>query len=153
MSATSNASDPVQAVVDLLNGAATSVWTNADPEVHLQWDVSQRGKENNPDPALYVWSPVEGNFDAFDGEYSSLDETQTVEVDCWTMDAQETATLSDDVIQFLSEYGNDNESNTQFLHIRPSSVNDARAEHIARQTDHYIATLQITVRNLRDTGT
>jgi len=153
MSATSTAGDPVQAVVDLLNGAQSSVWTNQAPEVYLQWDVTQRGRETNNNPALYVWSPVEGTFDPLAADYTRLDEEQTIEIDVWTLDPEITATVATDVIQFMSEYGNDNEDKTEFLHLRPESTGDARAEHIARQTDHYITTVTVAVRNLRDTGT
>lgn len=153
MSATSASTDPVQAVADLLSGAASSVWTNADPQVKLLWDYSQQQREGENDPTLYVWSPVEGTLEPFDAKFSRMDETQTVEISVWTFDKADTAQYSSDVIQFLSEYGTDNEANTEFHQLRPVSENDLRSEHIRRKTDHFVTNVTVEVTQLRDSGT
>lgn len=151
MSVSSTSTDPVDAIYDLLNGYTG--WTNATPEVRYQWKWSPDQRENSRDPAIYVWSPTEGSYDAFDAEYSHLDEGQTIEANIWTLDDSETSTYSEDVVDFLSEYGNDNESQTEFHRIRPQNNNDMRQENIARKTDHFIASVQINLRNFRNTGT
>lgn len=150
MSVSSSSSDPVQAIFDLLDGFTG--WTEPAPEVRKQWNWSPDQRENTKDPALYVWSPVEGSLEAFDAEYSHIDDTQTVEINIWTLDPDTVDSYANDVIQFLSEYGNDNESNTVFHRIRPNSVNDLRQEKIARKTDHYVITVTTELRFFRETG-
>lgn len=152
MSATSASTDAVTMVVDLLSGATASTWTGDPPSVNFQWDVSQQARENDPDPALYVWSPTEGALDAFDAEYSAIDQTDLVEVSCWTTAAAGTDALANDVVDFLSEYGNDNEQNTAFHRIRPIALVDNRAEKVVRRTDHYVTTVQVECQLFRSTG-
>lgn len=153
MSATSSASDSVKTIYDLLTGAASSNWTNADPDVYYRWEITSKDIEGViSKPTFGVWSPVEGTLEAFDAEYDHIDETETVEVLIIAQTDTQAAQYADDTIDFLSKYGNDNESNTNFHRIRPTSVNDARAETIARKTDNYLASVTVEMRNFRPTG-
>lgn len=150
MSATSSATDSVETVYDLLDGAQSSVWTNADPEVHHMWDVSARGRENNNDPSLYVWSPVEGDLSRFSADGDHLIDNQVVEISVWTLDSINTTEYAEDVIDLLGDYIEDNEDKITFRNIAPTSVNDLRAEHVTRNTDHYIIAIQVDVDGLLD---
>lgn len=158
MSATSNSTDPVQATVDLLEGAASSVWTHADPDVFNRWETTQQHREQYAQPAIYVWSPIEGTFDRLSADNAYLDETQTIECSVWVLNdasensAKKCADYGDDLIQFLSSYGNDNEAKTSFHGVNPTNVNDLRAENIPRQSDHFLVEVQAEFDNLRETG-
>lgn len=155
----SRKSDIVAAVIEVLQGATDyDSWTLTGPEVYRQSEISQRERENNPDPSMYVWSPVDATLDPFDAEYSRVNETRTVEVSIWVLgDASNSGfgdceTYQQDVIDILSQYGNDNETNIEFRDLKPASVTDSRQEHITRQTDHYIMSVQAEVENFRATG-
>jgi hypothetical protein len=147
MSVTSTATDSVQAVVDLLTGYTG--WSLTAPEVYKLQELSQQQRENNPDPAIYVWSPVDASLDQFDAEYSNIDETRTVECQIWTLDGGNAETYHQETIDFLAEYANDNYTNTEFHHVRPTSATDSRSDHIRQLTDHYILSVQAEVHNHR----
>lgn len=154
MSVSTSSRDPVQAVVDILDGYTT--WTNTAPAVFRQQDVSQKARENRSDPTIYVWSPVDGTLDQFDAEYSTYDETQVVECSIWVLDtagedsSTEVLQYRDDTIDILGDYANDNGQNIAFHHIRPTSTTDSRQEHITRRTDHLIMSVQADIHEFRD---
>lgn len=151
MSATSSNVEAVETIVGLLENADSTNWQNSDPDRIDQFqEFSEKGRQNYPDPALYIWSPVDADLQAFDAEYSHIDETRTVEIQVWTLDNTDTAQYHQDVIDFVAQYGNDNEENTTFHRIRPTSADDLRSEKVARQTDHYVATVQAQLRKLRN---
>lgn len=149
------ATDPVKAVTEILSGAdGYGLWTPTQaPQVKRLNDYSQKQRERENDPTLYVWSPVEGTLDAFDAKFTRMDESNTVEVSAWTLDRADTAQYSSDVIQIASEYATDNEANTAFHQIRPTNENDLRSEHIRRKTDHFVTNVTIEVTGLRPSGT
>ena len=148
MSVTSNSTDAVDTIFDLLDGYTG--WSLTDPEVYKQWNVSQQERENNPDPAIYIWSPVDADLSQGDAEASYYSEFRTVEASVWTLDNDSSETYHQEIIDFLRQYSNDNESNTTFHKIRPQSATDSRSEKITRMTDHYILSVQVELHNHRD---
>lgn len=142
----------VETIKDLLDQAGGSVWQNAVPEVYFQWELTRREKTANPDPALYVWSPTDGALPAFDMEYSSVVEDRFVTVQIWTLDATESAEYQEDVIDYLSEFGRDNTTQTTWNTVRPSNTTDLRNEKAANMTDHYVTEVQIDLMRYRETG-
>ena len=139
--------DPVQTVADILDGYTG--WSLTAPEVYKLQELSQQQRENNPDPAIYVWSPVDGSLDQFDAEYSNIDETRTVECQVWTLDGTNAETYHQEIINLLATFANDNYDRTNFHHIRPTSATDSRSDHIRQLTDHYILSVQAEVHNHR----
>jgi len=148
MSVSSTSTDAVQVVVDILDGYTG--WTLSAPEVYEWAEVSQQEREHNPDPALYVWAPADATLDQFGAEYNHIDETRIVEVQVWDLDRDDVETYHQDVIDFFATYANDNEQNTPFHHIRPTSATDSRSEHTRQRTDHYIMSVQCDLHNHRD---
>jgi len=61
MSVSSTSNDPVQTIIDLLDGYTG--WSLDSPEVYNQNEVSQQERTSNPDPAIYVWSPVDASIE------------------------------------------------------------------------------------------
>lgn len=158
--ASSSASDPVDTVIDILDGAGASVWTNAAPSTVEAWEeTTQRGRESESDPALYIWSPIEGTFDEFGAEYSRRDTTETVEIQCWVLGTSESdgrskaSEYAGDVVSILDEYARDNHDRTTWHQIKPVNDSDERAAKTARQTDHYIITVTAELNRLDSTGT
>jgi hypothetical protein len=148
MSVSTSTPDAVQAVIDVLDGYTG--WTNTSPDVYHQHDVSQQDKQSKPDPAIYVWSPTDGDLSQFSGDNDSLVDIRTVECSIWTLDATDTHEYHEDTIDFLQSYAGDNYSNLDFHHIRPNSVTDSRSENVARMTDHYIMSIQVELQELRN---
>lgn len=167
MSATSSARNAVETVVDLLEGIPNgyggygynygsdygngSLWDSSQPEIHAKTDFSQSQRESNPTPALYVWSPVDTDFQEFDAEGSHLRQTDTVEIEVWTLDEANTAEFWQDIVDYLSGYMRDNNQNTNWHQIKPVGGADNRSEHIREMTDHYITTLQLELGDHRPT--
>lgn len=156
MSATSSSTQAQETIKDLLQGYGG--WTNATPNVFLVQEVAQseRGPGQGQPAELYIWSPTTDSLDAFDASYSHFDETRTVEIWIYTLEGDnlgsENVEYQDDVIDFLSQYANDNTVNTTFNRIRPVSVDDRRSELMARDTDHTITSVEVELQNHRDTG-
>lgn len=152
MSATSSSTEPVDMVVDLLDGAAVGQWTNASPDVFYLEDVPQadRGPSQDQPAHLYVWMPAGGPIEGLSGDWTSTTEQNTVEIQVWSLDRGECAVYKEDVINFLSLYANDNEENTLFHRVRPSNQDDMRGQNQARRTNHFVMTVEVDCRKLRD---
>lgn len=152
MSATSTSTDPVTAIVDILQGVADTQWHNDTPPdtIEDRTETTPKGRENNPNPALYVWRPVETSISREDAEGSMYTEPHTVEIAVWAMQDNRTFNYHRDVIHILEQYDRDNESNTEFHKIQPSSISDRRTEKIVRTTDHYIIGVQAEAERVRD---
>lgn len=149
MSVSSSSNDPTQVVVDILSGFTG--WTNATPEVHRMNEKTQTYRESNPDPALYVWSPTGGDIRRFSADGDQMRQIQRVEVDVWTLDSSDTFDYFEDVIDLFDDYLNDQEQNTVFHRVEPTNSEDFRPQKRADKTDHYIMTVEIQTRRLRDT--
>lgn len=152
MSATSSDSEPVDMVIDLLSGSSASDWSGVKPETYAYFEIAQseRGPNDNQPPHLYVWNPTGGNISPISGDYTSLDETQTVEIQVWSLTATECKQYKQDLINYLALYGNDNEGQTLFHRIRPTTKDDLRSEKQARRTNHFVMTVEVDCRKLRD---
>lgn len=151
MSITAN-TDPVEAVVDVLQAADPADWTNTTPTVKRYRDDSQseRGPGADQPPIIYVWSPIEGSTEALSGfDYDRLDDQPTVELQAWSLDDVEAETTAQDAVVYLAGFGNDNEDDTVFHRVRPTTVNDFRAQTPARKTGHYVFTVTVELRRLR----
>lgn len=157
MSVSSNSTDPVQSTIDLLDGYTG--WSLQTPEVHHVAEVSQQDRENNPNPAIYVWSPLDGSMEGLGAKREKTIQTDTVEATIWVLDDADTdakddiATYHAETINFLEDYVTDNYDNIEFHNIRPDVESDIRNEKVARRTDHYVMSVQAEITNLRDSGT
>ena len=153
MSATSSAVAPVDAIIDLLEGADSSDWTNADPSVFSWWDRNQqeRGPGDGQPGHLYVWMPVSSTIDRLSADAQVLIEDSTVEIWVFTLDANETLEYARDVIFYLSDYMNDNEQDTVFHNLEPTGVEDLREQKLTERTDHYVYTVEMSLRKITDT--
>jgi hypothetical protein len=127
-----------------------SAWhNNSAPEIYKWEEVTQKGKENNPDPAVYIWSPVDTDLTEFSADGNRLTQEDTVECQVWSYDNQTTRKYAKDVADILGEYMRDNFLNTNFHQIVPETIQDARSEKVARQTDHYISVVTVSLSDFR----
>lgn len=155
MAATSNATDPVQTVVDLLENTDSANWPSGTKPTYIErsWDIDFRTKTNRADPAVYVRSPEDGTIDAFSARSTIKDESETVTAVVWATDDSIAGDIAGDIASILEDYWNDRQENTEFHRIRPRRVADSRQEHIARRTDHYTIGVQVALRRERSIGT
>lgn len=154
MSASTNETHHVGAVIELLEGADASDWSTATPDIRAYWEdaQSERGPGADQPPVLYVWSPVDSTFERFSVDEENLRENSTVEVQVWTLDATESKQVYNDLINYLSEFLDDNKTNTPYADIQPSTGSDFREQTPARNTDHYIMSVQVDTDGLTKTG-
>lgn len=151
---TTTKDDPVDAIHDLLQNAGTSVWnTTQDPTVHRWHDRAEgeRGPGDGQPPELYVWQPSGGPIERFTADGALLWEPGApVEVWAFSLDESEVKTLTDDVINFIDDYLDDQEQNTPFVDIQPTSVEDFREQKPRRVTDHYVYRVLVDLERFRD---
>ena len=150
-----NEQPPVEAIQDLLQQADTSVWNTADdPNVYKWWDraQSERGPGQGQPPELYVSSLTGAPIERISADGALLQEEPTVEIWVYTLSESDTAQLARDVIQFMSEYMDNQEANGPFVDIVPSNVEDFREQKLAQHTDHFVYQVEISLERLSNTG-
>ena len=148
-------SAPVEAITELLEGAEQfGVWNTADPNVYKWWDRSQseRGPGQGQPPELYVSSLTGAPIERISAEGALLQEEPTVEIWVYTLSESDTAQLARDVIQFMSEYMDNQEKQSPFVDIVPSNVEDFREQKLAQHTDHFVYQVEISLERLSNTG-
>lgn len=145
--------DARAAIADILE--TFTVWPCENPRIEFSEDVPHKGKENYPDPAIYVATGGSDTVERFSADGDSLQERKTVSLDIWVLDScneQTPASIAEEyrrrVINILSAYMNDNFARTEFHNIEPVESTDFRQEHVARQTDHYIYTVEVETERL-----
>ena len=137
---------------ELING---TVWTLETPEIDYWDDVPHKGKENRANPAIYVHSSGADSIDRFSADKGSTHEIESVLASVWTLGSTDSESrryarkYRDDLIRIAENYMNDNFGDTEFHNIEPIESNDFRGQHLPRQTDHYIYTVEIEAERLR----
>lgn len=153
MSATTTDTDPVDAIVDLLDGAPSATWDTADPTV-LRWHdrtESERGPGQGQAPHLYAYQPAGGPIERFSADGALLWEPDApVEVWVYSLDESDTKTLAQNVIDFLDDYLDDQEANTPFVDIQPTSVEDFREQKLTQRTEHFTYRVEVALESFRD---
>lgn len=145
MSVTSD-TDPVDAVVDILNNAAVGEWTNTTPEIYRYSETTTKGRENEANDALYVLSLGGTSLTRYGvdpGTQDQQNEDGQVQVLCASLDNQNAQDLSRDVTGILRGYMSDNYTQTNMHYLEPTDIVDSRAQKIARMTDHFVYLVEI----------
>jgi len=146
--------DYVAQVIRLLRNAADDEYdTTQRPRVKQWWDdaQSERGPGADQPPILYVWSPTDTTLEQFSMDAHRYDETGTVEVQAWSLYSSEAKRLQQNITYILSKYLDDNRINTPYLTVQPTGESDFREQKPARQTDHYVMSVEIDLRGLQPT--
>ena len=128
-------------------------WTLDDPVIRQWWDVpqSQRGPGADQPAELYVLQTVDTDITPYSADNELNNEFETLEVWVYTLFEDETMQYQRDVIQILTEYLDSNQSDN-FYRLEPTNARDLRAEKNARNSDYYVATVELSLRTLTDTG-
>jgi len=154
MSVTSDR-DHVEAVIDLLENAADTEWSSADPPtIKRYWDDAQqeRGPGAGQPPTIYVWSPTDTSLEQFSIDGEQFEQRDVVELLVYSLDSRETETVQSDVTSVLSGYLNDNKTETPYATVEPVAESDFRSQKQRRLTDHYVQGVQVEPYGLSDTG-
>jgi len=129
-------------------------WSVDPPTVKQYWDDAQgeRGPGADQPGICYVWSPTTSTLERFSRDKDKFEQENNVEVQMWSLDKTVTQQLQADVTKILSKYLDDNEINTPYSDLAPVGENDFREQKPARQTDHYVMSVEIETTGLSDTG-
>jgi len=146
----SRETDPRALAIDIME--QTYNWPNDKPDVFRSEEIPQKAKQNNSDPAIYVHKPSSGEIERFSADGIDMTEDESVELHVWILDTtnpeRSAREYRNEIVNTFAEYTNDNYGNTEFHRIEPTNSTDFRQEHIARQTDHYIYSVEIDTHRL-----
>lgn len=143
MSVTSS-TDPVKTIIDLLDNASASDWTNATPDHIERWEETMFNiKTNRNGTGLYLWQATDGDKEQMGANYDHYREDEIVQIDIWDR-ASSTAAYEylEDVETILFGYATDNYNSTEWGEIAPIGETDSRAQKRNRDASHYITALQ-----------
>jgi len=144
-----NIFDPIDAIVKLLNKDITYRLDKPDRIAPI-WEYSHNDRINFPDPALYVYAPTEASIDKFSIDGDSTNQTNTIEILIMTLDESKTRGYQSDIVSELTQFYDDNQTETGFHRFANITASDIRNEHITQQTDHYIASVTVEVQKFTD---
>ncbi len=154
MSVTS-ADHHVQAIIDLLENAGDGDWnTSMPPNVLRYWDRAQgeRDPGAGQPPILYVWSPTGSSLERFSVDGDKFQQEDSTEVQAWSLDEGEAKQLQSDVTRILSQYLDDNKTETPYSDVAPVSEEDFREQNPARKTKAYVMSVEVETTGLSETG-
>lgn len=146
--------DVVAHIIRLLRNAAADEWNAAQtPSIREYWADAQAERGPGADqPAIcYVWSPTTTTLERFSRDETEFDQSDTVEVQVWSLYPNEAKQLQSSVAFILSKYLDDNRVNTPYSDVAPTGKNDFREQKPARSTDHYVMSVEIETRGLSPT--
>lgn len=132
MSVTSS-TDPVQAIVDILQNASASDWASggSTPDRIERTESSEpstkQRSQRRSDVSLYVFSPAEGDLSKFSADDDGI-QTETAQVDVYTDDSDTTNNYASDVISITADYATDNEQQTAWTDIWPTTPVDTTGQ-------------------------
>jgi len=139
-------------IIALLEAAPDSDWTPTTPNIRRYWDdaQSERGPGAGQPAVAYVWSPTDTTLERFSIDEDNYRETNTVEIQLWSLDETEVRQLQTDVANILGDYLDDNATATPYSSVEPTTLMDFREQTPARSTDHYIMAVEVETDGLRD---
>ncbi|UXF50255.1 hypothetical protein 7865G3C9_16 [Haloquadratum phage sp.] len=143
--------DPIQHMVGILNDITASELSLPKPErIDPIWEYSHNDRVNFPDPALYVYAPTEATIDKFSIDADTTNQTNTIEILIMTLAQERTRAYQQDFVRYLTQFYDDNQTETGFHRFANITASDIRNEHITQQTDHYIASVTVEVQKFTD---
>ena len=147
MSVTSS-TNPVDAIIDILEDSATTEWTNDKPDIYRSDEISPKARENTNTDTIYVRNSGSVDLERFSAD--PLEQTEDGSVECliYSFDESRSRQAARDVVGIFQDLMNDNYSKTDFHNIEPTSVTDNRAAKITRQTDHYVFLVEVETHRL-----
>jgi len=148
-----NATDPRVAVADILSN--TGDWPGDKPDVDFYDDVTPKARQNKRQPALYVHKPIQDEIERFSPRAATRTEDETVEVLIFILESdgnprEQARKYRNRIVNQIRKYSTDNYLRTEFHRIEPTASTDSRAQHITRQSDHYVYSVEIQTHRLEE---
>ncbi|AFH23026.1 hypothetical protein OSG_eHP41_00020 [environmental Halophage eHP-41] len=138
-------------MVGILNDITASELSLPKPErIDPIWEYSHNDRINFPKPALYVYAPTEATIDKFSIDADTTNQTNTIEILIMTLDQERTRAYQQNFVRYLTQFYDDNQTETGFHRFENITASDIRNEHITQQTDHYIASVTVEVQKFTD---
>jgi len=144
--------DPVDAFKIILQEVRSQAYALSRPDVFAMWEVDPQQRLKKPDPAVYVWSPTAGSLDRFSADGDLTTDSRTVELMVMTYSASATHRYTENIIDIVGDYVDDNAQLTVYEDVDVDTVADERGDHIFGESDHYINTIEISTSRLRTTN-
>lgn len=159
MSATSDADDPVETILGLLDGSAESNWTGGGkpPYIEPRRKTSIQEKLNRRQPGAYARSPENGTRESIGAEWDTVHQQEVVRVAIYSRDADRSATLAGDVASILDQYSHDFHEHTNWMVIRAVAIDDQRDDEstatvMGRRANQYIHEVRVELGRADQTG-
>lgn len=144
----SDATDPTDAVIDILVDSDTSEWSFPKPSIERYEDVPVKSRENAQADYLYVHSPTEMTLERFSADPVVQTEDGSAQILVYALAEARARQHARDSVTILRGYMNDNYAATEYHDIEPTAIIDNRAQKIARQTDHYIYAVDVEMERI-----
>lgn len=150
MSVSTSAETPVNAVYDILDGTAATEWTLQAPAVFKWHERSERerGPGQGQPTELHLWMPTGTDISRLTADKETLQEISQVEIHVMSLVESETINYARDVIQILSTYMDEQQTNTNYVDFEPSAVEDFREAKISERTDHFVYVVECELERL-----
>jgi hypothetical protein len=151
----SSADSHVQVVIDLLQAEPDTSWSvTGSPRIKDYFDdaASEKGPGAGQPPVIYVWSPTAATLDRHSMDDNQFYRQNTAQVLITSLGEKQAIDVQNDVVQILSEYLQDNRTDTPFNDLAPTQAADNREQKEARLTDHFVTQVTVETKNLPTTG-
>jgi len=141
--------NPTDAIIEVLEDEKDTF--SESFEVYRHDEVVPKNRENNPNPALYVFESTGLEINRLGitpGEPDSQTQDGGVFIRIYALEEEIVKTLSEELFTFFKGFLDDNYTETDFLNFEISSITDARASRMSRQTRHYVFEIEIQTERL-----
>jgi len=142
--------NPTDAIINTLEDAPESAFS--EPlEIYRHDEVAPKNRENNPTPSAYVFESTGLEINRLGitpGEPDSQTQDGGVFIRIYALTEDTAKTLSAEVFAYFKQFLDDNYTETDFLNFEISSISDARASRISRQTRHYVFEIEVQTERL-----
>ncbi len=149
------ADNHVTAVIELLKAEPDSTWSvSGSPRIKEFWDdaTSERGPGADQPPVIYVHSPTGSSLDRHSMDGLLFNRGNTAQIQIFSLSKSQVVDVQADVVRVLSEYLDDNRTQTPFIDLAPTQASDFREQKPSRITNHYVTRVTVETVNLTDTG-
>lgn len=149
--------DPVETIRLILDpdegNTPSGDWATVPDHVEVLQATDRETKKNRAynqgSNAVYVWSPVEGEFPQWDAAWD-YEDLEVVQCDCWGTSASVASSLAGDIRSILfTDWVRDNNESTAWNEIAPINENDQRGSTPAGKGNKvFIVSVQIRLSRL-----
>ena len=144
-----NDRNPVDTVIDLLDDTDNTDFQDGKPEIIERVDErSGQSRMNTSDDAFYVYSPTDASVERISADGVAANSEEEVRVLIWCLQGPGKAKrYRQDVIDYLSQFMDDNKEQTGLNNIEPIAQADLRTEAQPRASSHSVTGVTMSTDN------